>query len=626
MRAVWLLMGLGIVSASAADWPHVRGPAYNAVSTETGLAESWPEGGPPELWRVRLGQGYSGLVVVGERVYTQMQSAAGQFVVCLDAATGRRLWRHRYGFAWQADSDWPGPYATPTVVGNRVYFVGCRGLAGCLRARDGRRLWAVNVTEKFEGEGTEYGYACSPLVEGGRVFLPVGGEGASVVALSAADGSVAWQSGDEPASYSPACPVTVGGRRQIATFLQNEVIGWDPATGRQLWSYRWSESYDEHAAWPVYEEPYLLTAAAFRGGAAVLRLAADGTAELAWRSKVLSNDIFSSLVLDGHIYGFDLHDFQPRHTRSARGQLKCIRLATGEVRWATDRTGHANVLAADGKLILFNDLGELILARATPERYQELCRSRVFSGGVCWTAPSLSGKRLFVRNPREAVCLYLGDPAELGSTARPRRAAEAGGPTLWDRYVATCVGEALYAPSPAEAARWFGYCVGAVLLPAVAAGLAVARLVPRGGATVGGAVMLAAAFVLGALGTVALSAWTGAFTFTWPVCVFAAYQAVLWGGARARRAGAVGRWASRASMMALVGVCGVYVWACRSEALPNVPIGPGFLVGLLPALPMAVVAGRRLASGASARWAALWTGLSFAVYFWGSALFTIWRT
>jgi len=614
-------------ASRAADWPHLRGPNYNGVSADTGLADSWPEGGPPVLWRIEVGQGYSGIVAVGDKLFTQMQSLSGQYVVCLDAATGRRLWRRRYGYPWEPEGHWPGPYATPTVSGGRVYFAGCYGLVGCLDAADGRMVWSVNVTEKFEGDGTEYGYAGTPLVVGGKVFLPVGGRGASVVALNARDGSVVWQVGDEPASYSPAYPITVGGRRQIVTFLQNVVIGHDTATGRQLWQHRWSRSYDEHAAWPVYAEPFLLTAAAFRGGATVLRLDASG-ATVAWKSKVLSNDIFSSLILGGHIYGFDLRDLQPRHTRAARGQFKCIDVATGYVRWATDATGHANVLAVDGKLILLNDTGDLILARATPERYEELARTRLFEGQVCWTTPTLHRKRLYARRQSQLVCVYLGDPKELSGTL-PTQGAQAAVQAgvlaaMWSRYEATCTGASLYAPALRDLARWYAVCMLGVFAPAVVlAGLA--RVVlqrARGGRVV----FCVSAFAIGLAGTVAFSAMAGEFVFTWPAALFVAYQAVLCGVAWARVRGGTAPWLARAMVVLFLGVCVGYVALCANQHMPNIPVGYGFLVGILPAFPVAVVAARRVVGRDRPVADLLWAAASFTVYFWTSGQFTMWKT
>ena len=616
--------------APAADWPHLRGPACTAVSAETGLAQSWPAEGPPVLWCIDLGQGFSGFAAVGDRLYTQVQWRSGQHVVCLDAATGRRIWQCRYGWPWKPDSTWPGPMATPTVEGGRVYVAGALGLVGCVRARDGRMLWSVNVTETFKGRGTEYGYACSPLVEDGKVFVPVGGKGAAVVALSADDGAVVWQAGDWPASYSPAFPITAGGRRQIVVYLQNVVVGFDPSDGRILWHHRLSDGYDEHAAWPLYEEPYLLTAAAFRGGATVLRLGA-GPPEVVWHSDVLSNDVFSSLVLDGHVYGFDLHDLQPRPERAAAGLFKCLDLATGHVRWATDRTGHTTVVAADGKLILWTESGDLILARASPEAYEELARAPVFPGEVCWTAPALYGRRLFVRNHTRAACLWLGDPNELTAAQRGTATASLARPAGRDRAQPVWSGRALYAPTLAHMRRWFAFSMLGVLAPSAAlallAWLAARRKRPDRALARARATFAAAAFLLGAGGTVVASRAAGEFVFTWPVALFVAFQATALVAAGARYGGGSemkrARWHSRAAIVGLAVLCGVYAYLCRELAIM---MGYGFLAGLVPAFPVAALAAWRMRVRQRAWADLLWTAVSFSAYFWASAAFTVWKT
>jgi len=632
LAAAFVALAGAAFAGAAGDWPHLRGPTLNGLSTETGIADQWPEGGPPVLWRIRLGQGYSGFIAVGDRLYTQAQSLAGQFVVCLDADTGRVLWRTTYDWPWEPEGHWPGPMATPTFRApgagdgsGRLYFAGTFGLVGCMDAERGRLLWSLNVTRRFEGQGTEMGYACSPLVEGARVFLPVGGEGASVVALDARDGSVAWRSGDEPASYSSPCPITVGGKRQIVAFLRNVLVGLDPATGRQLWLHRWSESYDEHASMPVYEEPYLLTCAAFRGGARVLRLKPDAPPGLVWQSKELSNDIFSSLILDGRIYGFDLHDLQPRETRAAKGRFKCIELATGKLLWSTDRTGHANVLAADGKLILLNDLGELILARARPDRYEELCRARVLSGPVCWTAPTLHRGRLYVRNQDQAACIYLGDPAELPAGARP--VAGSGCPAAaclpdaeGGRLRESWTGPSLYAPEVADVLRWYGFCLS-VFAASGAIGFAAAMAFRRRAAF--GVAFFFGIFILGALGAVGFSYATRRFVFTWPASVFAAYQATVYAALRAKGGGRAAAWASRAVTLAFICLCVAYLYLCRSQ---YVPMGYGYLVGILPAVPVAWLGARRMIARSRPLDDLLWTTVSFSVYFWASGLFTVWKT
>ena len=160
---------------------------------------------------------------------------------------------------------------------------------------------------------------------------------------------------------------------------------------------------DEHAAAPLYDEPLLLVARPFRAGADCYRLeAADEmetttngavannvTVESVWHSREFCNDVASSVLLGGRVYGFHLRDVQSKRQRPSRGEFKCLEPATGKVLWETDRTGHASVIAADGKLILLNDEGEVLLVHAAADRYEELARTAVFPGERCWTAPAL---------------------------------------------------------------------------------------------------------------------------------------------------------------------------------------------------------------------------------------------
>jgi outer membrane protein assembly factor BamB len=170
-----IILCLTTPSLSWANWPHLRGPNYDAVSAEFGLAESWPIDGPPLLWSRELGQGHSGFIVAEEKVFTQRQALGGQFLVCLDPDTGKTLWEHQYDWSWQPRGPYPGPYASPTWHKGKVFYASPTGLVGCIDGRTGQALWSVNVKERFQGKGWDFGYGATPLVEDDRVILPVGG-------------------------------------------------------------------------------------------------------------------------------------------------------------------------------------------------------------------------------------------------------------------------------------------------------------------------------------------------------------------------------------------------------------------------------------------------------------------
>jgi outer membrane protein assembly factor BamB len=619
------MLGLCRVAAAGepADWPHVRGPTYDAIAPAGHLANSWPAGGPAVLWVRDLGQGYSGFVIANGRAFTQVQSRTGQFVIALDAATGTEVWRTRVDWPWQPAGEYPGPYASPTLHDGRLYFATPAGLVGCLTAADGGALWSVNVRETFQGTGTEFGYAATPLLEAGRVFLPVGGPDASVVALDAATGATIWAAGEDAASYCPAFPITVGGRRLIVAYMRNCIVAHDPATGLRAWRIELSAAYDEHAAWPLYREPDLWISAPFKVGSRLLRLGSADPRSI-WESKALSNDVCSSVLVCGHIYGFDLQQLQASANRTSRGRFKCLDFATGAVRWETDRIGHATVLAADGKLYLLTDTGTLILARVSADAYEELGRAKVLDGGIGWTPPALWNDRLFIRNQSRAACVYVGPADRLDAAARTPVSTPAGEPFDWGRLLTHEPDFPHDAPTSADVGRWFAWCVGGVFGGAAAvAGLVwlIARAMrsarPRSWA---GGAFVVAAMLIGLAGTTVFSAWADVFVLTWPPALYAVFRltlgVVVWAEARPGQRGP--RLAARAAVLLLVAVCYGYYRLCLEVGYT---MAWAFLAGFLPAAPCAVVAAR------TRRW---WVGVladaaGFGVYFWMSGLLPGWK-
>ncbi len=553
--------------AAPTDWPHLRGPNYDAVSAETGLVEAWPEGGPPVLWARELGQGYSGFVAVGGRVYTQFQTRTGQYVIALDADSGEEVWRRRVDWPWQPAGAYPGPYATPTWHGGRLYYATPAGLVGC---------------------------------------------------LDADDGSTVWSAGDDPASYCPAYPVTANGRRLVIAFLRNSLVAHDLATGQRLWRQELSAEYDEHSAWPLYDEPHLLVAAPFRKGSRLFRLGGGEPREV-WASRELSNDVCSGVLTGGHVFGFDLHQLQASPHRPSRGLFKCLDFATGKARWETDKVGQATVLAADSKLILLNETGTLVLARASPAAYEELARARVLDGGLCWTPPTPWHGRLFVRNHTRAACVYLGAPENLDPN-RSRVRPTSGEPSFdWTRLLSREPDFPNDDPPPEELARWFRWCCAGVFggsaLVAGAAWLA-ARLgrSPRPKLWAGAA-FVAVAFLTGLAGTTVFSAWADAFVLTWPASLYVAFRltlgVVVW--AEARPAKTRRRLVSRPVTLLFLSICYGYYRLCLEVGYV---MAWGFLAGFLPAAPAAVVAAR-----ARNPWLrALADMAGFTVYFWASGL------
>ncbi|MGB7342700.1 MAG: PQQ-binding-like beta-propeller repeat protein [Pirellulaceae bacterium] len=622
-------------------WPHIRGGNYDGISAESNLANAWPASGPPVLWTKELGQGYSSIVVHDDRAYTQYQSLAGQFVICMDASSGETIWQYRYDWPFEATGLYPGPRSTPTIADGKIYFATPAGSVGCLN-RNGRMIWKQDLKTKFVGKGTDFGYACSPTVIGRHVIMPVGGRGASMVALDANDGSVIWKSGDASASYTPAFPISVNGHPQIIGHMEHDLVAHDFETGRILWQKHLSRGYDEHSAWPIFQEPYLLTAAPFQAGSQLYELNGgdDASANLVWQSPEMSNDVSSCVLVDGHLYGFDLVEAQTKAHRPSRGTFRCMDFLTGETKWSngdpkTRRStdfaenakrqiiGHANVVAADGKLLLFNDLGDLILAKIDPHEYVELARTPALGGQICWTTPALNRGRVFLRNHSRAVCLYVGRTDLLSRVASGPLLTVDDIPQGSVRDFSSLLGvEPEYAMDP-PTYRWLNNWLCASLAILAVAGLIAALAAAFLKTTISirwcfwVIVMLLGLFT----GTIA-SRSTGDFVFTWPVTLFAAFQIAIYHSASRRSIKTFSqrkRWQDRFIAIGFLLVCLAYFIVCRRLSLVTQWV---FLCGFVGALPLLLVS-RRIATRSS-RWNLLaefvLTLIGYAAFHWTTAI------
>ncbi len=498
-------------------------------------------------------------------------------------------------------------------------------------AQTGEVRWSLNVREKFKGKGYGFGFAATPWVEGGRVFLPVGGPTAGLVALDAQDGATIWTAGNDRASYCPALSITFEGRRLIVGYLENTLVLVDAATGKLLHRQRLSVHYDEHSAWPIYLEPHLLLTSPFRMGASRWRLRTEPNGALlldpSWTSRDLSNDIVSSVLYKGHLYGFDLRQLQASKHRPSRGTFKCLDWSTGKLCWATDQIGQASVLAADDKLLLVNDSGSLILARADPATYQELGRVQLFEDEICWTPPALSQGHLFVRSESKVVCVYVGRPEDSAQKENHKLPAPSAPWVSFDRD--WLLSRERDYPNDAfsqdEMVLWFGVCVSIMAGAAAATGL-ILSLTKRlsGGEIPRSPIFWCLTFVVGFLAQGKLGAAFDSCLFTWPLSLYAAFHVTVLTCCQAeqhpsRRA----TWLARVAIVSLLLLSYVYFELCK---LVGMFVAWCFLIGYLPSFPLTYLAARAATKEQSLWTVAAWTLLAFAVFFWSCEGFLWWKS
>lgn len=607
-----------LIAASRAETVHCRGPNYDGIDTTSTLALPWAETGPQVVWRRHIGQGYSGAIIVDRRIYTQIQRRDGQHVLCLDLDSGTTIWESRYNWPWQLDGEWPGPYATPTYSDNRIFFSCAFGVVGCMSADSGDLIWSRNILKEFKSKGVDFGYACTPLVLDGKVYVPAGGESCAVIALNADDGTTAWQSGSDRASYTPCMPVCIGGTTQILSYLEIAAYGSEPNAGETLWYSLWGSGYSPHGAWPLYREPYLYRTNPFRRGCRVDRIGVSNgkfAMEPVWANQEICADFFSSILVGDYIYGFDVKTPQADRDGNTRGSFVCLDFKTGRQMWRSEEPGHASVISSDGKLILLNERGELIICEPNPSRYTELARTTILPGEICWTMPAISRSYLFARNQKEAVCVYLG-PNSIHSNQAASQPAEYSTPHWLDQFDS----QSTWMPDWKNLSRWYVASLLIAFFPSWLAGL----LFSRAGKPLHAAnVFLASSFVLGIAGTRMASELLSSFVF---ISASTLYAALIWihmyvmspriTPSRQHRV------IARILLAAFAGLCVIFWFVCGQMFLLG---GWGFLTGFLPAVPLIRLAAKRLSSS-QYDWKSLaCVLLGFSIYFWCSAVILVWK-
>ena len=431
------LTGLAGPTAAAppqdsADWPQWRGPQRDGTWDADGLLESFPEGGPPVLWRAPIDGGYSGPTVAGGRVYLTDRRVSEvedgepetERVLCFDAETGESLWTHEYEASYAGVSYEAGPRVSVLVDGGRATSLGTMGHLVCLDAADGEVLWRHDLAATYDVQMPIWGLAAAPILEAGLLIVPVAGaEDAYLVAFDPQSGEERWRAFGDRGNYAAPIVVDQAGRRVLVCWSGDRVLGVAPESGDLLWEHPFPASrMPLGVATPVLHGDRLFLTG-FYDGSLMLRLVPDRLeVEELWRRRGqnerstdgLHSIISTPLALGEHLYGVDSY-----------GELRCLNIEDGERVWedqtAVPRARWATIhFVQNGALTwMFNERGELLRARLSPEGFEELDRAALIAPtlgqlprreGVTWSHPAFAGRRVYLRNDEELVCVDLAAP------------------------------------------------------------------------------------------------------------------------------------------------------------------------------------------------------------------------
>ena len=377
----------------AEDWPHWRGPRRNGVSVEKGWLDVWPANGPKIAWKAKVGLGFSSFVVAQGRVFTLGHADEKDTVWCFDAATGKEVWKHSYPAELGDKFYEGGTTGTPTIVGDRVFTLSRWGDAFCFEAATGKVVWSKNVQKETEAPIPDWGFTGAPFAYEKLVVLNVGDAG---LALEQATGKIVWQSAKKNAGYSTPLPIQREGKTLAIFGNGSSYVAINPLDGKEAWRARWITEYGVNATDPIVDGDHMFLSTGYGKGGGLFKLG-PGTPESAWTTKKLRTQLNAAVLGKGHLYGVDGDTTQ-------KAALKCLDFATGEEKWSQPNFGSGGVIIADGRLIAFSGLGELMVAPVSPEGFKPTARAQVL-GGKCWTAPVLANGFIYCRNGRGDVAV-----------------------------------------------------------------------------------------------------------------------------------------------------------------------------------------------------------------------------
>jgi outer membrane protein assembly factor BamB len=402
--------GIDLLTTTPEDFPQFLGPDRNNYLPGPKLADDWNATPPKEIWRRKIGAGWSAFSVRNGYAVTMEQRGGDEWVTCYEVATGKPVWGDSIPVRHENVLGGIGPRSTPTIHNGKVYALGATGVLRCLDGATGKLLWKDDLLTRYgltqvpAEKIVMWGRANSPLVVDNLVVVPGGGpveKSKSLIAFEPDTGKVVWEGGERQVSYASPSIATLGGLRQIVIVNEDTVSGNDIKTGQELWSHEWpgksngpASSSQAHAL----GSDRLLLSKSYGTGSELISVKLDGgkweVNSLEQNQRVLKTKFTNVTIIGQHAYGL------------SDGVLECVEIATLQPTWKRGRFGHGQVLGVGYKILVLGESGELVLLAANPETYRELGKIQALNGKT-WNNLCLTGNLLLIRNSEEAACYEL---------------------------------------------------------------------------------------------------------------------------------------------------------------------------------------------------------------------------
>jgi len=395
MRLCGVMVGcLVLIGAScvfAQDWPQWRGPNRDGKATGFAAPQTWPKE-LAQKWQTTVGAGDSTPALVGDKLYVFARQGEEEVILCLDAGTGKEVWRDKYAVEAIVGADsraHPGPRSSPAVAEGKVVTLGVTGIVSCVDAASGKALWRNDAYKAVP----QFHTATSPIIVDGMAVVHLGGQGeGAIVAFDLATGNPKWKWAGEAAMYASPVLMTVEGTKQIVTLTERSVVGVAVADGKLLWQIPFAPAgrMAYNAATPIVDGQTVIFTGSGRGAKAVkIEKKGDGFGYTdLWSNPQLAPQFNSPVLKDGLLFGL-----------SDKGMLYCIDAKTGKTAWTgtTKLSNFGAIVDAGPVLLALPEKSGLIAFKPSGTQLEEVARITVSKTPV-YATPVVAGNRIFVKD------------------------------------------------------------------------------------------------------------------------------------------------------------------------------------------------------------------------------------
>jgi len=383
----------------AQDWPQWRGPNRDGKVSGFTAPQKWPKE-LTQKWKVTVGQGDATPALVGDKLYVFTRQGEEEVTLCLDAGTGKEIWRDKYAAqaVTGAAARHPGPRSSPVVANGKVVTLGVGGVLSCLDAAEGKVVWRKDPFPKVV---PQFFTATSPIIADGMCIAHLGGKGnGAIIAYDLNTGDQKWQWTVEGPDYASPVLLTADGVKQIVTLTEKSIVGIGLADGKLLWQQAFvPQGRAYNSSTPLVDGQTVIYMGSGRGIKAVkIEKQTDGfAAKDLWSNAEVAPQFNTPVLCEGLLFGL-----------TDRGSLFCVNAQTGQTAWTDatqrDRGGFSATVSAGSCLLVLPSNSELIVFKPNDKQYEELARIKV-SDTPTYAHPVVSGSRIFIKD-QETVAMF----------------------------------------------------------------------------------------------------------------------------------------------------------------------------------------------------------------------------